>query len=90
MEEKNQELEQFAFIAAHDLKSPLIGILGMAKLFFEDYGSKIDAEGHKMLELILSSAERLKELIDGLLEYSRSESLLKEEKSRIDLKKPNK
>lgn len=86
LEEKNQELEQFAFIAAHDLKSPLIGILGMAKLFFEDYGSKIDAEGHKMLELILSSAERLKELIDGLLEYSRSESLLKEEKSRIDLK----
>jgi signal transduction histidine kinase len=86
LEEKNKELERFAFIAAHDLKSPLIGISGMAKLFLEEYNSKIDSEGQEMLSLIDTSADKLKRLIDGLLDYSRSESVLKEEKSTIVLK----
>lgn len=85
LEEKNQELERFAFIAAHDLKSPLIGISGMAQLFSDEYGSKVDEEGQEMLELIISSSDKLRRLIDGLLDYSRSESVLREEKSSIDL-----
>jgi signal transduction histidine kinase len=85
LEEKNQELEQFAFIAAHDLKSPLIGISGMVKLFTEEYNPKINPEGRQMLCLIESSADKLIRLIDGLLDYSRSESILKEDKSVITL-----
>ncbi len=84
LEEKNQELERFAFIAAHDLKSPLISIAGMAQLFKDIYGSKVDEEGQEILNLITDSADKLRRLIDGLLNYSRSESWLKEEKSSID------
>lgn len=85
LEEKNQELERFAFIAAHDLKSPLIGISGMAKLFSDTYDSNIDEEGQKMLELIINSSDRLRSMIDGLLDSTRSKSMLNENKSILNL-----
>jgi signal transduction histidine kinase len=85
LEEKNQELESFAFMAAHDIKSPLINISSLARLFIENYGSKIDREGQTMIEFIESSSDKLRGLVDGLLTFSRSEKLLKEKKSWIDL-----
>ena len=83
LEEKNREIEGFAFMAAHDLKSPLISISDMTKLFKEDYRSKIDQEGLNMLGMIERSADKLRRLTQGLLEYSRSEKVLKEKKSWI-------
>lgn len=85
LKEKNKQLEQYAFIAAHDLKSPLIGISGMIKIFVEEYSSKINPEGQEMLSLIESSTDKLIRLIDGLLQYSQSEDILKENKSIITL-----
>lgn len=85
LEEKNLELERFAFVAAHDLKSPLNGIIGLSQLFSENYSSQVDNEGKEMLSLIAKSSENLKKLIDGLLDYSRCENVLKENKSQIDL-----
>lgn len=87
LEDKNLELERFAFLAAHDLKSPLSNISGLSQLFLESYGSKVDEDGKEMIRLISSSSNTLSKLIDGLLEYSKSETILKENKSNIELKK---
>ncbi len=85
LKEKNEELERFAYIAAHDLKSPLNTIYSTAELFTECYASKFDEDGKKMLGFIQTASNKLSGLIDGLLNYSKSESLLKEGGSNIDL-----
>ena len=81
----NYELERFAFLAAHDIKSPLVGIMQMAQLFISMYGAQLDSNGQKMVGLIENSVDELRKLVDGLLEYSRIGNVLKEEKSIIEL-----
>ncbi|WP_252734300.1 sensor histidine kinase [Arenibacter algicola] len=87
LEEKNEDLERFAQVAAHDLKTPLINISSLAQLFREQYKGILDADGLEMLEMIIGSSGNLIGLIDGLLQYSKSESLLREGKSNIDLQR---
>jgi signal transduction histidine kinase len=83
LEEKNKELERFAVIAAHDLRSPLSNISMITSLFTERYFSQIGDEGKNMLKLIGDSSDKLRSLIDGLLAYSKSEKVLKEMKTKI-------
>ena len=85
LEEKNEGLERFAVVAAHDLKTPLINISSLAQLFQNQYKDILDSEGLEMLEMIIGSSGNLIGLIDGLLHYSKSESLLREGKSDIEL-----
>ena len=87
LEENNRELEKFAFLAAHDLKSPLNNIYSLANLLSDEYGSKIDAEGQKLLDYIILSSENLKKLIEGLLDYSKTAKLIREDKTEINLEK---
>lgn len=85
LEEKNENLERFALVAAHDLKSPLINISSLAQLFKNQYDEMLDSEGLEMLELIIGSSDNLIGLIDGLLDYSKAASILREEKTNIAL-----
>ena len=71
LQRSNQELDDFAYIASHDLKEPLRGIHNYSSFLMEDYGDKLDAEGHKKLETVKRLAQRLEDLIDSLLMYSR-------------------
>lgn len=71
LEFKNNELEQFAFIAAHDLQEPLKTMASFVQYFEEQYLIQIDQEATVIFEHIKKSSDRMQELITGLLEYAR-------------------
>jgi signal transduction histidine kinase len=81
LEERNQELELFAQRAAHDIKSPLNNISQLSQIFTETYASVIDPEGLQILDFIEQSSNTLKDLVDGILSFSRSHSSLNSTKS---------
>lgn len=85
LEETNINLEKFAVLAAHDLKSPLHNIASLTTFFEQQYGSKIDAEGLEIIGMIKTSSVKLKKLIQGLLAYSRNDSFLSERNEKVDL-----
>jgi PAS domain S-box-containing protein len=68
----NKELETFSYTVSHDLKSPLWALDMFSKTLLEHYGEKIDAEGKEYLGHIISSANQMSQLINDLLEFSKS------------------
>ncbi|MFV8371956.1 sensor histidine kinase [Flavobacterium sp. LB2P74] len=85
LEKKNQELDRFAYIAAHDLKSPLANISGLSDVFIDNYNEIIDEEGREIIHLIKTSSFKLREMIDSLLAYSKSNILQKENNSEVSI-----
>jgi PAS domain S-box-containing protein len=71
VESVNRELKDFAYIVSHDLKAPLRGIKTLADWIAGDYADKFDEEGKEQMNLLLSRVERMHNLIDGVLQYSR-------------------
>ena len=67
----NMELKDFASIISHDLKAPLRGIKTLANWILEDCRDKFDEKANEQMQLLLSRAERMYNLIDGVLQYSR-------------------
>ena len=67
----NAELEQFSYVASHDLQAPLSTIAGYAQLLEKRCHNQLDAQGNKFLRNIVNSCGRMQALIDDLLEYSR-------------------
>lgn len=69
--QKNRELEQFAYIASHDLQEPLRTVSSFSQQLQKQYGDKLDDLAQKYLFFILQGTERMKALITDLLDYSR-------------------
>jgi PAS domain S-box-containing protein len=66
----NVDLQQFAFIASHDLQEPLRTITGFSELLDRQYRGKLDANADEMLRFMRQAAERMSKLISDLLAYS--------------------
>jgi len=80
----NKELQEFAYITAHDLKTPLRGIGTLTEWLSTDYADKFDEQGQKQVKLLAERAKRADKLVDSILQYS-SAGHLREEQEQVDL-----
>jgi light-regulated signal transduction histidine kinase (bacteriophytochrome) len=67
----NHDLQQFAYVASHDLQEPLRAVAGFSELLQSDYGPQLDETAREYLAFTVDGARRMKMLIDNLLDFSR-------------------
>ncbi len=74
LEQKNKELEQFAYVVAHDIKNPISSLLLTTEILKKDYAAKLDENGVKFLGYLTRASSKVNDLVNGILAYYRSNS----------------
>jgi len=86
LQQTNKELEAFSYSVSHDLRAPLRVIDGFSQVLFEDYGESLDSTAREYIKRVRSATQRMRALIDSLLELSRiKHSELKKTKVNLSL-----
>ena len=86
LERSNKELDQFAYVASHDLKAPLRGIANLTQWMEEDLGDRVTGDSREHMQLLKGRVNRMEALIDGILDYSRA-GRVREKPERVDVGK---
>lgn len=84
LERRNQELDQFVYVASHDLKAPLRAISNLSAWLEEDLEAQLPEENREQLQLLRGRVHRMEALINALLEYSRV-GRKESKRDRVDL-----
>lgn len=84
LETANKDLEGFSYSVSHDLRAPLRAIDGFIAVLLEDYGPKLDAEGLRLFGIVQQNANKMGQLIDDILAFSRA-GRLELERVRVDM-----
>ncbi len=85
LETRNSDLERFAHVAAHDIKSPLSNISSLAQILISDYAKDLAPEALMMIEMLDVSSNALRNLVDGILEHSKTDTILVEKRSVFNI-----
>jgi light-regulated signal transduction histidine kinase (bacteriophytochrome) len=72
LRQRNDDLERFAYVASHDLQEPIRTVVSFSQLLERRYKGKFDAEADDYLRFIANAGQRMHQLVNSLLEYSRT------------------
>ncbi len=72
LEAANKELEAFSYSVSHDLRTPLRAIDGFSRIVLDEYADKLDDEGKRLLNIVRNNSNRMAQLIDDILQFSRT------------------
>jgi signal transduction histidine kinase/HAMP domain-containing protein len=81
----NKELQEFAYIAAHDLKAPLRAIATLADWISTDCAQNLDEQGKKQVGMLIDKVKQMSALIDGILKYSSAAGNSEQGRQEVDL-----
>lgn len=86
LKQKYEELEKFASLVSHDIKSPLANIISLTELLKEENKGKFDDETTQYLNYLVESSYSLRNYVDGILSFYRSEHILEKDYENVDLR----
>ncbi|MGY3794608.1 sensor histidine kinase [uncultured Aquimarina sp.] len=85
LEKRNEDLKKFASVVSHDLKSPLANIISLTELLEDDNKDILNEESLQYLEYLRTSSYSLKDYIDGILNFYKSDDLVQNKKENIHI-----